>query len=172
MRTIPGRPAIFSLSDLCAWSGATPTQVEHWVRNGIIVPLEESSGRGSPRIFSLQSVIEAAIVRELTTATAHMAAGGLSVKQLQALLTQLRLQVNQLPQELRASATFDRYVEAVDKLVELVGPGPNYKQWRADVAKALRHWKRNRPVPIDQDLLNYMAAARATERAAAEKDAR
>jgi hypothetical protein len=169
MRIVPGKPATFSLDDLCQWSGATPPQVEHWVRAGIIVPLRESGGRGQPRVFSMQNVIEAAMTRSLAEAT-H-AAGGFSVKQLQALFEQLRLQLAKVPAELRASATFIRYVDMVDALVKITGPGPNYKQWRKDVDAFVRSWKQ-KPTVLDDQILEILAGQRAAERAAADKGQR
>jgi DNA-binding transcriptional MerR regulator len=169
MRITPGKPVTFSMNDLCEWSAATAPQVEHWVRQGIIIPFQESSGRGSHRVFSLQNVIEAAMARELT-ADGHLAAG-LSVKQLQALFGKLREHVGKLRPELRASATFVRYVEMVDALVALTGPGPSYTKWRADVESFMQGWRETQ-APLDDRILNILAGARASERAAGRKGAR
>src|SRR5687768_16043928 len=137
MRIVPGKARTFTLGDLCEWSGASAPQVEHWVRQEIIVPHQDSSGRGSPRVCSLQNVIEAAMARELS-ADHLSSAGGLSVNQLQALFARHRETLTALLPELLASATIDRYVETVHKLVALTGPGPQYVSWSKDVASVIR----------------------------------
>jgi DNA-binding transcriptional MerR regulator len=160
MHITPGRPATFLMNDVCVWAGVTAAQVEHWVRQHAILPLQESTGSGSYRLFSLTNVIESAIARELTSS-------GIAVKQIVMVLGQLRDQVNKLPLELQASATFLRYVEMVDAIVVINGPGPNYDAWRKDAAAVVRSWKR-KPQPLDQDILRILASARAADRSSVE----
>lgn len=165
MGLTPGKPVTFGLAELCEWSAATAPQIEHWCRQGIIVPLQASEGRGSPRVFSLQNIIEAALIRELQST-------GLSAVQLKTVSTQLREKVSELPPELRASATFLRYTEMVDAIVTIRGPGPNYSQWKKDVTAFIASWKRKQ-IPLDDRILHILAGARAAERDAAQKrDAR
>src|SRR6058998_1818038 len=92
MGLTPNKPVSFGLAELCEWSAASPPQVEHWVRREIIVPLQDSEGRGSPRVFSLQNVIEAAMARELQS-------NGLSPVQLKKVFAQHRATVSALPPE-------------------------------------------------------------------------
>jgi len=154
----------FSMSDLTQWSGATGPQVEHWVRQGLIIPLRASTGRGSERVFSLQNVIEAAIARQLTEA-------GIAVKPMQGVFSQLRNRLTQLPPTLRASGTFVRYVEMVEAIVTINGPGPHYDQWRKDVTAIMQSWKKKQ-APLDDRIVQILAAARAAEQTAQQKHTR
>lgn len=163
MGLTPGKPVTFGLAELCEWSAATGPQVEHWVRHGIIVPLQESEGRGSPRVFSLQNVIEAAMARELQST-------GLSRVQMKTVFAQHRETVSALPLELRASATFVRFVEIVRALVKIKGQGPDYPQWDKDVDSFIRSWK-TKQTPLDERILQILAGARAAERDAAQGNA-
>lgn len=157
MRITPGKPATFLLNDVCEWSGATPAQVEHWVKHGAIIPQQQSAGRGSFRVFSFTNVIEAAIARE-------SAAAGLSVKQIQVTLAQLRDRLERdLLEELRASGAFIRFVEIVKAIATINGPGPNYAQWCKDVDALTAGWQRER-VALDEGILRILAASRAAER--------
>lgn len=72
-------PDKITMNALCELSGAKPTQVEHWCRMGIIVPMQESAGRGSYRVFSKRNVVDAA--RAL-----YLAEIGLPTKQMKAVL--------------------------------------------------------------------------------------
>ena len=102
------------------------------------------------------------MARELTAA-------GLSVKQMDLLFAQLREKVGALSPELRASATFIRFVEMVDGIVRINGPGPNHAQWQKDVGAFMRSWKR-KAAPLDEQILQILAGARTAERAAAESE--
>jgi len=73
-----GQRRTFGMTELCEMSGAKPTQVEHWCRLNIIIPVQDAPGRGTYRIFSLANVIEA---HQASIFAGH----GLSGKQLQQL---------------------------------------------------------------------------------------
>jgi DNA-binding transcriptional MerR regulator len=138
---------IYKNADVQRLSGASATQLEYWCRDGAIVPFKDAKSSGDHRLFSLTNVVEAAIARELTT-------NGMAPARVKIVLAQLREQVNKLAPNLRASATFIRYIEMVDAIVTITGPGPNYAAWRADVAKIERRWKRTQPqTPIDEHVL-------------------
>lgn len=154
----------FAMRDVTEWSGATAPQMEWWVNQGLIVPLQGASGRGTERVFSLQNTIEAAMAREL-------AAAGIAVKQLQGVFAQLRERLEQLPPELRAAGVFVRYVEMVDAIVTINGPGPNYAQWRRDVTAFMKAWPQARRRPqkaatLDDQILKILAASRVADKAA------
>jgi DNA-binding transcriptional MerR regulator len=122
------------MTELCEWSAATPRQVEHWCRSGIIVPLQDSEGRGQHRVFSLQNVIEAAMARELQKAK-------ISPVQLKSVFAQHRQTLSDLSPELRPSATFVHFVKTVDALVKhFNGQWPEYPYWCKDVAAFIRSW--------------------------------
>lgn len=158
MKFIPGKPVTYTQGEVCALSGSSGSQMEHWVRSGIIIPAYDSIGRGVPRRFSLENIPQAAIARQLTAA-------GFSIKQLRTTFSQLHERVAALPPSLRASATFVRFVEMVDAIVTINGPGPNYTQWRKDVEAFLRRWHRRPAAPLDTDILQMLAAARTAEAA-------
>lgn len=160
MRITSGGTTTFSLSDLCEWSGATAPQVEYWCQSWMR-PLKASPGKGFHRVFSLQNVIEAAMARTLTEKC-------LSGKQLKALFAQLHTRLDAVPPDLRASATFVRYVEVQRALVTITEPGPNYAQWEQDCAAVLRSWKKKQ-TPLNDQILQILAGARAAERAAREE---
>jgi hypothetical protein len=107
-----------------------------------------------PQIESAQALIEAAIRRELEQA-------GQSFVQIELVLSQLREQLLTLRPELRAAAALSRFVEMVDAIVTITGPGPNYAQWRKDVAAFLASWKRKkRAAPTVGDRIIELLAAR------------
>ena len=112
-----------------------------------------------------QAVIEAAIARELRMA-------GLA-DQVETVVAQLHAKLQTLRPELRASATFVRFVELVDGIVAITGPGPNYSKWRRDVTTFMVGWKKAKKhtAPLDHRLL-VLVAAREAERAAREGNAR
>ncbi len=83
----------------------------------------------------LQSNIEAAIARELAN-------GGFPQTKIDTVLHNLRTQLATLRPELRASAAFIRYVEMVEAIVEINGPGPNYERWHKGARQILRSWKK------------------------------
>lgn len=154
----------YKQADVLALAGGSANELQYALQLGIVVPEKGATASGDHRQFSLQNVVEVAMARELK-------ANGLSPKQLQIVFGQLREKVNALPRELRASATFVRYVEMVDALVTINGPGPNYAQWRKDVSAFMRSWQKKQ-APLDDRILNILASARAGEQAAGEKDAR
>ncbi len=56
----------FQLGDVCALTGAKRSQVEYWVRKGVIVPdLVEADGAGKYRAFSLLNLVEFALAVRL-----------------------------------------------------------------------------------------------------------
>lgn len=122
--------------------------------------IAESADAFSKRpAVSAQSVIEAAMAREL-------AAAGLSGEQVAIIFTQLHEKLNALRPELRASATFVRFVEMVDALVTIRGAGPNYPRWRQEVTAFMATWnkKKTGKRPSD-DRLVQLVVAREAERA-------
>jgi hypothetical protein len=112
---------------------------------------------------SLLTLIEASLARELDTA-------GLSSAQVQTVFDQLRGQLAALRPERRAAAAFVRYVEMIDAIVTINGPGPNYQKWRKGVAAFMAGWKKKQ-VPLDEQILQILAA-RDAERAEAERTGR
>jgi hypothetical protein len=108
----------------------------------------------------VQDVIEDAIARELTKV-------GIAAPHIQALFAQLHDKVNELRPELRAMATFVRYVQTMDALVAIVGQGPNYRRWRQDVDRFLGvHSATNRKAkmaPPETGILQLLAAREADQ---------
>lgn len=128
----------FELGDVLRLLGLDRNTVDYWVRCSVVIP--DKSADEKRRRFSLTNVIECAAARDLT-------ANGLSVEQLRSVFRDLRERVGQLRPELQASATFVRYVEMIDAMVAINGPGPNYAAWRAEVNALVEQWRRT-PVPL------------------------
>jgi hypothetical protein len=100
-------------------------------------------------------MIEAAIRREL-------AATGMSEAQVGTILAQLHETLRKVRPELRTAAMFTRFVEMVDGIVAIAGPGPNYQRWRADVTAFLTSLKakRRKGAPLDDERVLQLIAAR------------
>jgi len=138
----------FKLAELLSLSGATANQVQYWLREGWIVPLKDAKSSGDHREFSLQNVVEATL--------ATWAVQFITTKQVKILFATLQQSLAPIPDELRASAVFIRYVEIVDATVKVVGEGPNYREWRAEVEAFIRSWKRVRHTCDEERLLSVL----------------
>lgn len=142
----------YKLAELLKTAGVTASQMDYWLRLGVIVPLKDAKSSGDHRLFSIENIIGAALARVLTEA-------GMSDQRLDATFTLLREKLAKLPAEHRPLEMFVSYVAMVDAIVTIVGPGPNYATWQKDCAAAIRSWRR-RP-PLDEQILTVLAGARA-----------
>jgi hypothetical protein len=58
----------YSSEDVARHTGATPTQIEHYCRVGIVVPAEKAPRRGMSRRFDFANLVQIAIARRLANA--------------------------------------------------------------------------------------------------------
>lgn len=123
-------------------------RLDYLIRLGVVVPLKEADGRGDHRMFSVENIVEALYASEL-------AANGFEPKQILIIFEKLREGLRTVRPALRASALFERYVEAIEALVALNGQAENYDAWRREVMPIVRQWRR-RSKPVDNEILDML----------------
>ena len=147
-------------AELCRRAGITASQLEHFVVViGIIEPLHQASKPGSYRLYSDVNVVEAALAGELTTA-------GVTGQRLQAAFAALRAALADVPEFLRLTATFVKYVEAVKAIAAILGQtnDPAHERWARHADRLLRAWARTRE-PLDVHVMTLIASRATTEHA-------
>jgi DNA-binding transcriptional MerR regulator len=144
--------AIFKLADLLRSTGATSSQLDYWLRLGLIVPLKEATSSGDHRQFSILNVIQVAMALWLSVL-------GMSTDRMKQVFANHRKTLTQVPDEQQAVQAWLQYVEMVRAGATLIGltDDPAFKSWEREVATVMRRFKKTSVAP-DADLLALLAA--------------
>ena len=149
---------IFKLADLAHYTGARPAQLQHWIVSGLLLPdVKDARSSGDHRQFSLQNLIEAAQLVEMTRV--HLTQPHMRLR-----LSAQRAQLDKLPASARASCAWTHYVHQVMADAELLGEtaDPQYQAWARDVAREHRQLQKHAETPLsDTQILEWLCAERA-----------
>lgn len=144
----------FKLGDLARYTGATFSQLQRWLRTGLLTAdVKGTRASGDYRLFSMLNVIEAAQAVEMTRV--HLTSAHMKL-----LFAAQRKQLAKVPPSQRAACAWTNYVRQVMKDVELLGEttDPRYVAWVREIAHTLP--KRTARIP-DTEMLELLAAEQA-----------
>jgi DNA-binding transcriptional MerR regulator len=145
---------VFKLGDLVRYTGATPHQLDRWMRAGLLTPeVKQSRSSGDHRQFSMLNLIEVAELLEMTRVS-------LTRKHMQLLMAAQRAQLAKVPAECRAQCAWTNYVRQVMKNAELLGETADarYQAWVRAVGETLSRLEKQTVALPETQLLELVAA--------------